>query len=110
MKDTLYTVRFLIGHDILARVLFLCRRDFEGRSKDAAGEEAAQRRRSFEPEMSSNQPILAVVSAGGIGQGGAEERASRASRVPPYPPASLKNRGLDSLKFASTIAFVPRAA
>lgn len=48
--------------------------------------------------------------SGGIGQGGAEEGfpARRVSLLPIPPRRS--NRGLDSLKFASTIAFVPRAA
>lgn len=49
--------------------------------------------------------------SGGIGQGGAEQDfPARRVSLPSYPFASLKNRGLDSLKFASTIAFVPRAA
>lgn len=83
-KDTLYTVRFLIGHDILARVLFLCRRDFEGKEQGCSRRRGRDRP-SFEPEMSEQPTILAVVSAGESAKG-PPKRASPARRVS-LPPS-----------------------
>jgi len=111
-KDTLYTVRFLIGHDILARVLFLCRRDFEGKEQGCSRRRGRDRETEFRTWDERATDDSGRCLSGGIGQGAAEEGFPRASRVPPPLPIPPRrsNRDLDSLKFASTIAFVPRAA
>lgn len=101
-RHLVYTVRFLIGHDILALVLFLSRRDrrkeqrMQRREEEGGGGEGKGGRRKALRTRDNGRATrgpAAVVSAGGIGRG-AEASSSRIPLVPPRRPAKSRLRQL----------------
>lgn len=102
-RHLVYTVRFLIGHDILALVLFLSRRDrrkeqrMQRREEGGGGGGEGGRRKALRTRdngrATTTRGPAAVVSAGGIGRG-AQRPPRRVSLSSPraVPP----NHGLDS--------------